>query len=127
MQSKYKDMVELTNFLEYDIIIWLVNNDEPIKHQWGDLEEEETPSQNAREERITKYSFDATLITAYRQTYVRYKSRWLEAVVCCLDPEYFETPPLLVEYDKFKKDLEELKKKLDGDNTKEAKATERRV
>ena len=117
-------MIELENFLEYDIIIWLVNNDEPVKHKWSDLEEEEEHEPVNKEEKITKYSFDATQVTAYRQTYVRYNNRWIEAVVCCLDPQYFETPPLLVEYDKFVQDLKELKEKLDGDNQKEAKATE---
>jgi hypothetical protein len=120
-------MVDLNNFLEYDIIIWLVNNDEPVQHKWSDLEEDETPSASNKEEKITKYSFDATLITAYRETFVKYKDRWLPAVVCCLDPEYFETPPLLVEYNKFKEDLKELKEKLDGDNQKETKATEGRI
>ena len=46
-----------------------------------------------------------------RQTYVEHEGEWLDAVVCTFTDNNFETPPLIVHYNEFKRMLNEYNKK----------------
>ena len=66
-----------------------------------------TPTGDTLDEKFVKYSFDPSLISEVRQTFIKYKDEWLDAVVVTFGENNFETPPLIVHYDKFKKMINE--------------------
>ena len=61
--------------------------------------------------KFVKYSFDPSTIVEMRQTYVEHEGEWLDAVVCTFTDNNFETPPLIVHYNEFKRMLNEYNKK----------------
>ena len=69
------------------------------------------PTGDTLDEKFVKYSFDPSTIVEMRQTYVEHEGEWLDAVVCTFKDNNFETPPLLVHYNEFKKMLNEYNKK----------------
>lgn len=95
----------MNKLLEFEILVVL--RDEQTR-KWEDMGI--MPSEEEQEHRFVKYSFDASTIVEIRQTFVKYKGEWLDAVVCTYTENNFETPPLLVEYNRFKEMLDEYNK-----------------
>ena len=89
-------------FLEFDVVIYYV--DEQTRKF------EEMGLEPVKEERIVKYSFDATKVLEIRQTFVNYKEEPVDAVVVTWGDNY-ETPPLMISYDEFKVKYNEYYKK----------------
>lgn len=63
------------------------------------------------DERLIKFSFDASDIKEFKQSFIKYKGKWLDAVICTCTEDYIYTPPLIVHYNDFKKMLNEYNKK----------------
>ena len=61
-----------------------------------------TPTEDTLDEKFVKYSFDPSSISEVRQTFIKYKDEWLDAVVVTFGENNLETPPLIIHYDKFK-------------------------
>ena len=95
----------MNKMLEFEIIV-ILQDDQTEKWESMGI----TPDENNLEKRFVKYSFDPSTIIEIRQTFVMYKQRWLDAVVCVFTDQNLETPPLLVHYDKFKRMLDEYNK-----------------
>lgn len=93
-------MKESTRFLEYEVVITMQTA------TGSQLEELGLAPEEGVEERIVKYSFDPKRVTEYRQSFVRYKEQWVDAVVCTLKPLMHETPLLLTSYEDFKTTLD---------------------
>ena len=87
----------MENFLEFEVLIVLKNEQTQKLIDMGI-----DPTEIRMEHRFVKYSFDPSLISEFRQTYVKYKEEWLDAVIVTFGENNFETPPLIVHYDKFK-------------------------
>ena len=102
MQNK----IEIMNrMLEFEVLV-ILQDDQTQK--WEDMGI--TPSEDNMEQRFVKYSFDPSTVVEMRQTFVEYKGEWLDAVVCTYTENNFETPPLLVHYNEFKRMLDEYNK-----------------
>ena len=87
----------MDNLIEFKILVILQNDNIQKLLDMG-IE----PSEETTDQKFVKYSFDPTNIVEVRQTYVEYKGEWLDAVVVTFTENNYETPPLLVHYDKFK-------------------------
>lgn len=96
----------MDKMLEFEILV-ILQDDQTQK--WEDMGI--IPSEDYMEQRFVKYAFDPTTIVEVRQTFVKYKQEWLDAVVCTYTENNFETPPLLVHYKEFKRMLDEYNKK----------------
>ena len=96
----------MDKMLEFEILV-ILQDDQTQK--WEDMGI--IPSEGHMEQRFVKYAFDPTTIVEVRQTFVKYKQEWLDAVVCTYTENNFETPPLLVHYKEFKRMLDEYNKK----------------
>ena len=59
----------MRDFLEYGVVVELKDDQ---AQKWEDMGI--SPQENQKDERITMYSFVATDIIEYRQTFVKYKS-----------------------------------------------------
>ena len=96
----------MDKMLEFEILVILQDDQTQRWEEMGII-----PNEEDREQRFVKYAFNPTTIVEVRQTFVKYKQEWLDAVVCTFTENNFETPPLLVHYDKFKRMLDEYNKK----------------
>ena len=96
----------MDKMLEFEILV-ILQDDQTQK--WEDMGI--ILSEDHMEQRFVKYAFDPTTIVEVRQTFVKYKQEWLDAVVCTYTENNFETPPLLVHYKEFKRMLDEYNKK----------------
>ena len=96
----------MDKMLEFEILVILQDNQ---TQKWKDIGI--IPSEDHMEQRFVKYAFDPTTIVEVRQTFVKYKQEWLDAVVCTYTENNFKTPPLLVHYKEFKRMLDEYNKK----------------
>lgn len=95
------------NLLEFDVIIYL--KDDNAKKEANKLRDMgiEVPEVEEKEEKIAKYSFNPSEIYEYRQTYVKYKGDILDAVTVTFTSHLYETPALLIHYDEFKERLKQ--------------------
>lgn len=92
----------MENLLEFKIVITLVDNEVQKLYDMGIV-----PNDENANEKMVKYCFDVSNIVEMRQTYVKYKEQWLDAVVVSYSEEYIMTPPLVIHYDELKKILNE--------------------
>lgn len=92
----------MNELLEFQVLI-MIQDDSAQKF----LDMGITPTESSLEERFVKYSFDPSYIAEIRQTFVRYKGEWVDSVVVTFTENNYETPPLIVHYDEFKKILNE--------------------
>lgn len=95
----------MNKMLEFEVLVILQDDQTQKWENMGII-----PSEDSMEQRFVKYSFDPSTIVEMRQTFVKYQEEWLDAVVCTFTENNFETPPLLVHYDKFKRMLDEYNK-----------------
>lgn len=96
----------MENFLEFEVLIVLKNEQTQKLIDMGI-----DPTVIRMEHKFVKYSFDPSTIVEMRQTYVEHEGEWLDAVVCTFTDNNFETPPLIVHYNEFKRMLNEYNKK----------------
>ena len=96
----------MDKMLEFEILV-ILQDDQTQK--WEDMGI--IPNEEHMEQRFVKYAFDPTTIVEIRQTFVKYKQEWLDAIVCTYTENNFETPPLLIHYKEFKRMLDEYNKK----------------
>lgn len=92
----------MENLLEFKIVVTLVDNEVQKLYDMGI-----TPNDEDSNEKMVKYCFDASNIKEMRQSYVKYKGEWLDAVIVSYSEEYIMTPPLIIHYDELKKILDE--------------------
>lgn len=97
--------------LEFEVVIYLKDSSKDLEIEkyldMGiDIPEEEL------EERIVKYSFNPTKILEVRQTFVKYRGDWRDAVIVTYGDRDFETPPLLTTFEEFKRKVNEHNKKI---------------
>lgn len=98
----------MERLLEYTVVTYL--RDDKAKEEQDKYREMGIPMDSEeveKEERLLKYCFDPSEVIEVRQTFVTYQGRWEDAVVVSITNKLYETPPLLVSYDEFKKDLKE--------------------
>lgn len=110
----------MSKYLEYDVVIYLEKSQEE-KQELEKLKEMGIPvskEDQEKEEKTAKYSFDPSTIVEMRQTYVKFMGEFRDAVVVSFTKHIYETPPLLVTYEQFKKDL-----KVWHENNKEINGT----
>lgn len=69
----------MDKMLEFEILV-ILQDDQTQK--WEDMGI--IPSEDNMEQRFVKYAFDPSTIVEMRQTFVKYKEEWLDAVVCTL-------------------------------------------
>jgi len=106
----------MENLIEFECVAFL-NNESAQKEKQKyeelgiDIPEEDTSN---IDERIVKYCFDPTHIVEAKQTFIRYKGEWVDAVIAM----YLmngklpnETPFLLTTYKEFKERIDEHNKK----------------
>lgn len=99
----------MDRLLEYKVVAYLKDDkakEEQEKYrEMGitmDSEEEQ------QEEKLVSYAFDPSTILEVRQTFVMYQNRWEDATIVVIGKStHYDSPPLLVHYDEFKKDLKE--------------------
>ena len=95
----------MNKMLEFEVLVILQDDQTQKWENMGII-----PSEDSIEQRFVKYAFDPSTIVEMRQTFVKYQEEWLDAVVCTFTENNFETPPLLVHYNKFKRMLDEYNK-----------------
>ena len=103
---QYIKQYKMDELLEFKIIV-ILQDDSAQKF----IDMGITPTEDSITEKFVKYSFDATKISEIRQTFIKYKEQWLDAVVVTYGEDNYETPPLIIHYDEFKKQLNEHNKK----------------
>src|SRR5690606_9420204 len=97
----------MKNLLEFEVVVYLKDDPqdleqlEKLQDLGLNIPQDEDEDLN---DRIVSYSFSPDQIIEVRQSFVKYKGNWENAVVCGFTKgKYnFETPPLLVDYEEFK-------------------------
>lgn len=106
----------MENLLEYKVVIYLNNaKAEEQAEKYRDLGIQIPEEEQEVEEKIVKYSFNISgEIVEIRETFVKYLSEWLPAICVSFTTKegtFIDTPPLLVTYEEFKRNLNEHNKK----------------
>lgn len=99
----------MSKLLEYNIVLYLKNDKADRELEMYEDMGIEVPQEQVKE-KIVKYSFYPKNIKEIRQSFVSYNGEWLDATVCIYSEQLLETPPLLVEYEEFKKAIDEYNK-----------------
>ena len=96
----------MEKLIEFSCVVYLTDSEEDEK-----LQEMGVQVNSARKEKIVRYSFNPTLITEVRETFVKYEGEWYDAVIVTFTENNYETPPLVITYDEFKQRINEHNKK----------------
>jgi len=105
----------MESLLEFNCIVYLKNDEADSQaEKFVDMGIPVPEEIEEQEERIVKYSFDASNIAEVRETFIKYKGEWEDAVCATFamtDKVITETPPLLVSYEEFKRKVNEYNQK----------------
>lgn len=100
--------------MEFDCIVYLMDDkSEEELEKYENLGIELPEEEEYEDQKIVKYSFDASNIVEIRQTFIKYKDNFMDAVCVTflMDRVPSTTPPLLISYNNFKEKLNEYNKK----------------
>ncbi len=92
--------------MEFNVIVYLSNPKASAEAERLEEMGIKIPDDNSGiEERIVKYAFDASNIVEIRETLSKFGDGWEPAisVTYMVKGKVFDTPPLLIEYQEFKK------------------------
>lgn len=101
----------MERLIEFNCIVYLKNDkaQEEVR-KFEDMGMTFPVEEQENEEKIVKYSFDASKIAEIRETFIKYKGEWQNAVCATFamtDKVITETPPLLISYEDFKRKVNE--------------------